>query len=39
VAYADGAVRTLSFDIDASLHRQLSNRDGISRGEMSIPPK
>jgi prepilin-type N-terminal cleavage/methylation domain-containing protein len=40
VAYADGAVRTLSFDIDASLHRQLSNRDGISRGEMAgIPPK
>jgi prepilin-type processing-associated H-X9-DG protein len=40
VAYADGSVRTLSFEIDAGLHRQLSNRDGISRGEMAgIPPK
>jgi prepilin-type processing-associated H-X9-DG protein len=40
VAYADGSVRTVSFDIDTSLHRQLSNRDGISRGEMAgIPPK
>jgi hypothetical protein len=39
-AYADGAVRTVSFTIDADLHRLLSTRDGISRGEMAgIPPQ
>ena len=38
VAYADGAVRTVSFDIKADVHRQLSNRDGISRGEMAGMP-
>lgn len=40
VAYADGAVRTVSFNIDANLHRLLSTRDGISRSEMAgIPPQ
>jgi prepilin-type processing-associated H-X9-DG protein len=40
VAFADGAVRTMSYSIDADLHRRLSNRDGISRGEMAgIPPQ
>ena len=27
VAYADGMVRTVSFDIDATLHAQLSGRN------------
>jgi hypothetical protein len=35
VAYADGMVRTVSFDIDATLHAQLSSRnDG-----KGMPPK
>jgi prepilin-type N-terminal cleavage/methylation domain-containing protein len=35
VAYADGAVRTVGFDIDATLHTQLSSRnDG-----KGMPPK
>jgi hypothetical protein len=39
VAYTDGAVRTVSFDIDADLHRALSTRDGGSQGESpSRPP-
>ena len=39
VAYADGMVRTMSFDIDAKVHKQLSSRNGISRGEMAgMPP-
>jgi prepilin-type N-terminal cleavage/methylation domain-containing protein len=39
MAYADGMVRTMSFDIDETVHRQLSSRNGISRGEMAgIPP-
>lgn len=39
VAYADGAVRTVSFNIDADLHRLLSTRDGTSRGKMAgMPP-
>jgi hypothetical protein len=36
-SYADGSVRTSTFDIDADLHRRLSNRDGINRGELSLP--
>jgi hypothetical protein len=40
VAYADGAVRTVDFDIDPTLHRQLASRDNISRGGMAgIPSK
>jgi hypothetical protein len=40
VAYADGAVRTVDFDIDPTLHRQLASRDNISRDEMAgIPPQ
>lgn len=39
VAYADGMVRTMSFEIDATVHKQLSSRNGITRGEMAgIPP-
>jgi prepilin-type N-terminal cleavage/methylation domain-containing protein len=39
VAYADGMVRTMSFDVDATVHKQLSSRNGISRGEMAgMPP-
>jgi hypothetical protein len=35
VAYADGMVRTVGFDIDATLHTQLSSRnDG-----KGMPPK
>jgi hypothetical protein len=35
VAYADGMVRTVSFDIDPTLHAQLSSRnDG-----KGMPPK
>jgi len=37
VAFADGAVRTMSYQIDPDLHRRLSNRDGINRGELSVP--
>lgn len=39
MAYADGMVRTMSFEIDAKVHQQLSSRNGITRGEMAgIPP-
>lgn len=38
VAYADGAVRTVSFDIDVDIHRALSTRDGGSRGETPARP-
>ena len=39
VALADGSVRTVSFDIEAELHRRLLSRDGILRGDMAgIPP-
>jgi len=39
-AYADIAVHTVSLNIIVALHRPLSNRDGISRGEIAdIPPK
>jgi prepilin-type N-terminal cleavage/methylation domain-containing protein len=39
-AYADGAVRTVTFNIDADLHRLLSTRDGISQGKMAgMPPQ
>jgi hypothetical protein len=39
MAYADGMVRTMSFDIDQKVHKQLSTRNGITRGEMAgIPP-
>ncbi len=39
VAFADGMVRTMSFDIDQKVHKQLSTRNGISRGEMAgMPP-
>jgi len=36
VAFADGSVRTTGYDIDAHLHRRLSNRDGVKRGEPSL---
>jgi prepilin-type N-terminal cleavage/methylation domain-containing protein len=38
-AYADGSVKTMGYDIEADLHRRLSNRDGINRGEMSVMPQ
>ena len=39
-AFADGMVRTIGFEIDATLLKQLSKRDGMSRGEMAgMPPK
>jgi prepilin-type N-terminal cleavage/methylation domain-containing protein/prepilin-type processing-associated H-X9-DG protein len=37
VGFADGSVKTSSYDIDADLHRRLSNRDGIKSGELSVP--
>ncbi len=39
VAYADGAVRTVSFDIDVDIHRALSTRDGGSRSETPARPQ
>ncbi len=36
MAFGDGAVRTLSFDIDPQLHKRLSSRDD---GEIAIPPQ
>lgn len=39
-AFADGMVRTIGFEIDPTLHKQLSNRDGINCGEMAgMPPQ
>jgi len=32
-AFADGSVKAMGYDIDPDLHRRLSNRDGINRGD------
>ncbi|MFM8635667.1 MAG: DUF1559 domain-containing protein, partial [Planctomycetia bacterium] len=36
VAFGDGSIRTLSFDIDPDLHKALSSRDD---GAIAIPPR
>jgi prepilin-type N-terminal cleavage/methylation domain-containing protein/prepilin-type processing-associated H-X9-DG protein len=38
-AFADGSVRTMGYDIAEGVHRRLSNRDGIHRGELSLLPQ
>lgn len=36
LAFGDGSIRTLSFDIDPQLHKALSSRDD---GQIAIPPQ
>jgi prepilin-type processing-associated H-X9-DG protein len=36
VAFADGSVKTMGYEIEADLHRRLANRDGVRRGESSL---
>jgi prepilin-type N-terminal cleavage/methylation domain-containing protein len=37
-AFGDGSVKTISYDIDAELHKKLSSRDDIKRGGLSGAP-